>query len=93
MEAMQEWLMLMTRDCFNAVKGWPESLPLVGHAFILTMLAQQGGYAPQVMRNPIAHHYKIFAVDINFYEREVERSMVELPNLLRIAQSQAVRPL
>jgi GT2 family glycosyltransferase len=88
---VQEWMCLMTRECFNDVGGWPQKLPQVGTSFIMTARCQNRGWKPQIMKNPIAHHYKIFALDINDYERFTEQAMVALPQLLREAQTQAVK--
>lgn len=90
---VQEWLMMTTRECWEAVGPWPEQLPQVGPAFIVTVKAQHKGYKPQVMRNPIAHHYRIFSLDINEYERLTESAMVIIPQLLKDAQSDAVKPI
>jgi|GEM_PF-3799584 glycosyltransferase involved in cell wall biosynthesis len=90
---VQEWLMMATRECWEAVGPWPEHLPQVGPAFIVTVKAQHKGYKPQIMRNPIAHHYRIFSLDINEYERLTESAMVTIPQLLKDAQSDSVKPI
>jgi hypothetical protein len=43
------------------------------------------------MRNPIAHHYRIFSLDINEYERLVEQAMVTIPQVMREMQGQPVK--
>lgn len=88
---IQEWLMLTTRDCWNDAGPFPEELPQIGPSFVFTVKAQQAGHKPQVMRNPIAHHYRIFSLDINEYERLTEQAMVTIPKLLRGTQSDDVR--
>ena len=88
---IQEWCCLVTRDTFNDVGGWPEKLPQVGAAFIFTAKCQIRGHKPQIMRNTIAHHYKIFALDINDYERFTDQAMITLPQLLRESQGQPLR--
>ncbi len=87
---IQEWCMLMTRDCWRDVGPFPESLPQIGTGFIMTMKAQQKGYKPQAMRNPVCHHYRIFSLDINEFERMTEKAMIEIPRLMRELQATAV---
>ncbi len=89
-EFIQEYMMLMTRECWKDCGPWPETLPLVGNAFVMTLLAQNRGHSPQVMKNPICHHYKIFGIDINEYERLTEQAMAQIPRLLSDVNS---RPL
>jgi GT2 family glycosyltransferase len=89
---IQEWLMLVTRNCWKEVGPFPEELPQVGPSFVFTIRSQNAGHNPQVMRNPIAHHYRIFSLDINEYEKLTERAMVTIPKLLRNAQSSPVGP-
>jgi len=88
---IQEWLMLTTRECWNDVGPFNEELPQIGTSFVYTVKAQQGGYKPQVMRNPVAHHYRIFSLDINEYEKLTEQAMVTIPKLLRGVQSTPVQ--
>jgi GT2 family glycosyltransferase len=80
---IQEWCMLVTRDCWEEAGPFDERLPIVGSSFVFTLSAQSKGYKPQVMKNIIAHHYKIFSFDINDYERIVERAMVTIPQIIR----------
>lgn len=87
---VQEWCMLLTKKCWEDIGPWDERLPQVGAPFILTVKAQNKNYKPQIMRNSIAHHYKIFALDINEYERIVEQAMVMIPQSLREAQGQPI---
>ena len=87
---IQEWCLLMTKDCWKDIGPFPETLPQVGTSFLMTMKAQQRGYKPQVMRNPICHHYRIFSLDINEYERLTEKAMTEIPRLMREMQTQMV---
>lgn len=89
---VQEYCMLVTRECWENCGPFPEDLPQVGPAFIFTVKAQQGGFRPQVMRNPICHHYRIFSLDINEYEKLTEQAMVTIPRLLRSLQGQPIAP-
>jgi glycosyltransferase involved in cell wall biosynthesis len=86
-EFAQEWLMMMSRTCFEDVGSWPESLPQIGGAFIMTIRCQNRKHNPQIMKNSIAHHYKIFGLDVNEYERLTEQAMITIPELIREAQS------
>jgi GT2 family glycosyltransferase len=83
---IQEYCMLVSKDAWSEIGPWPEELPLIGPAFIMTVRAQNNGLSPQVMRNPVVHHYKNFSVDINEYERISEQAMVAIPSLLRDSQ-------
>lgn len=83
---IQEWMMLTTRECWKDVGGFHDKLPQIGPAFIYTIAAQNAGHKPQMMRNPIAHHYRIFSLDINEYERLTEQAMVTIPQVLRETQ-------
>lgn len=80
---IQEWCMLVSRTCWNDIGPWPEKLPMVGHSFIMTMNAQNKGHKPQMMRNNICHHYRVFSIDGNIWERLVEEAMAEVPKLMR----------
>lgn len=87
---IQEWCLLMTRECYKDVGPWPEDLPQIGHSFVMTVKANQRGYKPQVMKTPVCHHYKAFSLDINEYERMTEKAMTTIPKLIQAAQSMPV---
>lgn len=89
-DSIREWLLLLTRDCWEECGPFPEKIPMVGSSFILTMNASHKGYKPQVMKNPIAHHYKIFSMDVSTYEMLTEKAMIEIPRYLNALQSRAV---
>lgn len=72
---VQEWCMLMTRQCWEDCGPWPEDLPLVGMSFIMTLRAQLKGHKPQATGNNIVHHYKAFSMDPSEYERISEHAM------------------
>ena len=88
---ISEWLLMFTRECWNDCGPFPEKLPIIGPSFILTLKAQHHDYRPQIMKNAIAHHYKIFSLDINEFERETEKAMIQIPQLLREVQSETVK--
>lgn len=90
-EFLQEYILLMTRDTWNDIGPWPEDLPQVGNAFIMTMRAQNWGHKPQIMKNQIVHHYRIFSLDISDFERMTEQAMSTLPKVLSDVQSRPVR--
>lgn len=88
---IREWLMMVTKKCWNDIGPWPEKLPQLGNAFVMTSRASHYGYKPQQMRNPIAHHYGIFNLDISDYERFVDKAQVIVPELLKDLQLNAPR--
>lgn len=88
---LQEWMVLFSRECWEAMGGWPEQLPQIGMSFIMTVRAQYAGYKPQAMKNPIAHHYRAFSLDVNEYERLTEQAMNTIPQLIKDIQSKEVK--
>lgn len=84
---IQEWCMMVTRECWKKVGPFPDKCPQIGASFIPTIKAKYGGFNPQIMRNQICHHYRIFSLDINEYERLTEKAMVVIPQLLRDVQT------
>lgn len=87
---IQEWCVLFTRECLERIGPWPEELPMIGHTFIMTLKSQIKGFKPQIMKNNIAHHYKVFGVDINDWEKMQEESSVMLPKVYQNAQSRTL---
>jgi GT2 family glycosyltransferase len=83
---IQEWCMLMTRECWDDIGPWPEELPMIGGSFIMTMRGQNKGHKPQVMKNNIVHHYRVFSLNINEYEKLVEQAMVTIPKIMQQAR-------
>lgn len=88
---IQEWCMLVTRDCWRDIGPFPESLPQIGVGYIATMKAHQRGYKPQIMKNPIVHHYRMFSLDVNEFERLTESATVMIPRLMREMQAATVK--
>jgi GT2 family glycosyltransferase len=89
---IQEWCMMLTRECWEECKPFPERLPQVGPSFIMTARAQAAGFKPQAVRNnQIAHHYRIFSIDINEFERLTEQAMTMIPQVLREIQPKQVK--
>ena len=89
-EFIEEWCLMITRECFADIGPWPIELPMIGHAFLMTLRAQFKGWKPQVMKNTITHHYKHFSVNINEWDRLVEQATVTLPKMVQEAQSRPV---
>jgi GT2 family glycosyltransferase len=87
---VQEWCILFSKKAWAEIGPFPETLPQIGHSFIMTMKAQIKGHKPQVMRNPVCHHYHTFSLDINEFERFTERAMQEIPRLMRELQTMPV---
>jgi len=72
---VQEWCMLMTRQCYEDCGPWPEELPLVGMSFIMTLRASKRGHKPQATGNSLVHHYHALCLDPNVYESIAEEAM------------------
>lgn len=87
---IQEWCMLVSRAGYEKISPWPASLPMIGHAFIMTIKAQLAGLKPQVMENNLAHHYKIFGLDVNDYERMTEEAHKMLPKVYQQTHAKLV---
>jgi len=87
---IQEYCLLVTRQAFNHIGGFPEELPAVGSAFIFTLKAQNGGFKPQLIKNNVVHHYKIFAFNLNDYERFTEMAMNTMPKIVQQIQSRTI---
>lgn len=83
---VEEYCMLVTRECWEDAGPFSEELPVVGPGFIFTLSAQSKGHKPQVIKNNIVHHYRIFSFDINSYEMFTEQAMVTIPKLMKSAQ-------
>jgi len=84
---IQEWCLLMTRECWDDCGPWPEELPVIGNAFIMTLRAQTKGYKPMAITNQIVHHYKAFSYTAEVFNAESEKSMAVIPTLMQQAQN------
>jgi GT2 family glycosyltransferase len=87
---VSEWLVMISRDAFNKIGPWQKELPMIGHSFIMTIKAQLNNFKPQVMKNILAHHYKIFNLNINDYERMSEEAAKIIPKIYQQVQSYSV---
>lgn len=83
---IQDWCFLTSRECYKDCGPFEEDLPQVGMNFIYTIKAQHNGFKPQVLKNSIAHHYRIFSLDFSKYEEFTESCMSTLPRLMRQIQ-------
>lgn len=81
-----EWCVLITRQCWNDCGPWPEELPLVGMAYIMTVRAQYKGHKPQSLNNALVHHFGAFVMDPSEYEQYTEKAYSMVPKLMRLAQ-------
>lgn len=84
---IEEWCMLVTRECWADCGPFSEELPLIGAPFLFTMAAQMADHKPQIVRNTLVHHYAIFGLDINDFEKFSERAMVQIPTAMRSLQT------
>ena len=87
---IQEWCMIVSRDGYNKIAPWPNNLPLIGHAFVMTIKAQLAGLKPQVMQNNVAHHYSIFGIDVCDYEELTEKAYKLLPKVYQQVHARAL---
>jgi GT2 family glycosyltransferase len=91
MDFVPEWCMLTTRDCWKACGGFPEELPMIGHSFIYSFNANRLGYSPQIMKNPVVHHYHVFSLeDVSIWEKMLEGASGNIPKILRGLQSESL---
>ena len=58
---IEEWCMLVTRDCYNDCGPFCEDLPVIGAPFLFTIATQYADYKPQIIKNSIVHHYANFS--------------------------------
>lgn len=84
---VQEWCVLMTRNCWNDIGPWPEELPMIGHSFIMTIRAQTKGYKPQAISNNIVHHFRAISYKPNELEKMSEKAMTLVPRLMQQIQA------
>lgn len=87
---LTDHLIMMSKEAYDDLNGWPEELPQIGPSFVLTLKAQSRGHKPQIMQTPILHHYKMFSLSISDYEKLQEEAVAILPKLVSQAQSRPV---
>lgn len=81
-----EYCLLMTRECLEDIGPWPDSLPQIGHSFILTQKAQKKGYKPRSLKNQIIHHYKNFNLEPGEYKKLQEEASPVIFKLIKEVQ-------
>lgn len=88
---IEEWCLLTTRECWQDCGPFNEKLEQVGAPFMYTLAAQMNNHKPQVIRNPLIHHYGVFAMDINDLEKFNEKAMSIIPSLMRSQQEKLMK--
>lgn len=83
---VNEWCMMITRQCWNDIGPWPEELPFIGHSFIMNVRANMLGYKPVSLGGGIVHHYQAPSYDPSDYEMMEEKSKAIIPKLMHAAQ-------
>lgn len=78
---IEEWCMLVSRECWNDCGPFSEELPVVGAPFMFTIAAQMSDFKPQVIKNELVHHYRIFSIDPSDYETHSEQAQIIIPKL------------
>lgn len=84
---IEEWCMLLTRECYETCGPFCEDMPVVGASFLYTLQAQYADFKPQVVKNALVHHYAAFSVDVNSFENYSSVAMSSLPMHIRNMQS------
>jgi glycosyltransferase involved in cell wall biosynthesis len=88
---IEDWCVLVTKDCWKAIGPYNEDLPLLGSSFIFTIKAQQNNFNPQVIKNEsLVHHWKMFSIKYSDYEKFVEKARRDLAQILIKMQSENV---
>lgn len=91
-EFVQEWCMLVTKECWKECGPFPVDLPVTGHAFVLNYAAAKRGYSPQFYRVPLVHHYRIMTQNVNQFEKMAEDSFPVIAKHIRNIQQLSVSP-
>jgi len=87
---VHENCMLVTRECWNDCGPFAEELPQEGSPFLFNVAATRAGYNPLTIdqrRTPCVHHWGVFSLNYNEYERladEAQRIMPKLYNDLQV---------
>lgn len=88
---LEEWLMLVTRECYEECGPFDEDLNILGAPFLFTLSSQWGGFKPQAMTTPIAHHYANFSLEVNEFERATFDAIEKLPKKIFNIQQKVKR--
>ena len=88
---IDESCMLVSRECWDDVGPFNEELPQEGAPFLFTLKANRKGHSPQAIdqkQTPCVHHFRVFAMDFNEYERFGEKAQIMLPKLIAEIQKE-----
>jgi GT2 family glycosyltransferase len=89
---VQEWCLMVSRDCWRDCGPFVEELKQVGSSFVMTYAAQQLGYKPTVVgKLSLVHHFRAFSMDSSEFEKMGEQSAVLIPKLIRDIQQKPGR--
>ena len=91
-EYVQEWCMLVTRECWKECGPFPTDLPVTGHSFVLNFSAARKGFLPQCYRAPLVHHYRVMTQNANEFEHMAEEAWAIIPRYIRDLQQLSVAP-
>lgn len=83
---IEDWCMLVTRECWENCGPFEEELPILGAAFLFSVVTSVAGYSPQKITPNLVHHYNSFSIDINEFESaqyEVKEKLYRLMALAR----------
>lgn len=83
---IEEWCMLVTRECWEDCGPLEEDLPILGAPFLFTLTTQYSNHRPQIMKLSIAHHYANFSLEVNEYEKGTYDAIERLPHHMRKLQ-------
>lgn len=89
-EFISEWCMMVTRTCWEEIGPFPEELPQIGTSFVFTLKAEKYGFNPQILNNPVVHHYETFSLDVSDWETQQENSVANMPGLIRKLQTNSL---
>lgn len=90
---IEDWCVLVTRNCYQECGQFPEDLPTVGGAFYFTMAAMMKKFNPQCIKSSIVHHYKMNSLDYSEWVRMRDHAKVTIPAMIRDLQSKSNRLL
>jgi len=88
---IEEWCMLVTRECWEDCGPFNEELPVIGSPFLFTFATEYGKHRPQATQVPIAHHYQNFSLDVNEYDRAQLDAREKLPKIMHKMAQRAGR--
>lgn len=78
---VEEWCMLVSRECWEDCGPFHENLKQVGAPFMFSVTAAFHNYKPQVIQSKMVHHYQIFAMTVSELEAMSMHAMATIPRL------------